>query len=439
MDMDYTPIKQPDWLFAIGTIEGSEQREFPLGSGFAVNPLCIVTCKHVVVNINSKEPHRTSRLFVKSRHSRRSVKKVYCHPLLDLAIIELREPVNNVAPVISNRKASNISDNPRPNVSIGFPAKDGGWTMKIYHQPDEDFLANFESDINGDISFIKAGKGASEGFSGGALCSEHKGTVAVFGINTLGGLEFGVGGFITSHEILKFLDAQSAQSQLNFAPSNLIDWQQWLELDTAQSNVEMSLTQRQLACCQASGLEKTSITKALKFNGQTYQETFIFVPPSQANEQLSVEGGYWIQQSVMPAVNLQKHTIPLSGANFLQVTAIINQLQQENDLDIRLPTYQQWLNALTAEETYSLPKKARYPVAQVTSQNRQSHTDNHPLNLHLTPRGMYEYCAAEALHRISAYAPTFMHNGKLYQLSMPYRHNHHQVTFRLVLSELPNI
>ncbi|KZN34399.1 S1 family peptidase [Pseudoalteromonas luteoviolacea] len=434
--MEYTPIKQPAWLFAIGIIKGADDTEYSLGSGFAINPTCIVTCKHVVFDKNTEKFHRASRLFVVSSSTKCSVQQIYAHPTLDIAVIEVSEPLDTLAPVIVNRRESTMKKGSTAFASLGFPGKHGGWEMKVHRPAPEDFYSNYESDSEGLISFIKAGKGASEGFSGGALCIENKGALAVLGINTIGGQNYGVGGFITSDEFVKFLKKESAQSGKNLAPVQLIQWPDWCESEHVEAVLD--ICQRKQICGHAMGNRRDEqVAVPIIFNGKEYLETFVFIPPSAENRSFGTAKGFWIQQSVMPNLNEANSNKPLAGLSYKQSYEIVEQLKRDNNMLFKLPCESQWLDVLSAKNTIKLPKAVQYDAFAGHDINRKIAHKQHPLDICFTPQGMYEYCFSEHPTQASMYAPAFKHNGELHQIRMHCSQQMPMATFRLVLDVLP--
>ncbi|MGF1729009.1 hypothetical protein [Photobacterium kasasachensis] len=139
----------------------------------------------------------------------------------------------------------------------------------------------------------------------------------------------------------------------------------------------------------------------------------------------------------MPAFDKGDGSTPFLGSSFERVDQIIEQLQQENSLEFQLPSYEQWFDAITANNTYELLIKGQYQSIIPRVLDRGSAENKHPLEINLTPRGLYEFCKAETPKRTSAYAPVYSHAGELHRESMHHRHYHSKATFRLVLSYLP--
>lgn len=426
-------LSAPRWVFSVYL---KRTEEVPVGTCFIISPNVAVTCRHVVFDGRSRNPVRASSVFLKTMSETLLVNAIHFHEYLDIAVLELKQKAVDHVPILFNRSAFNYAKNQFPYISLGFPENYGGHTLTSLSIESSFLDIPQITTSEGKINFIKTHSQPSvtEGFSGGPVCSQRGAEFAVMAVNVFGGATSVVSGFITSDALLDYLFQLTREKGRDFRPSHIIDWDEWCNKVQVDNDLKWSLRDRQLRYCELLGFDSPTATISIPFQGQIYDETFVYVPPIPGATE---PYGFWIQQVVMPGELSGFPQRPLCNIDFIGIKQLIAFLSKKSNIQFFLPSEENWRAAVAAGDLKNFTKCGRYGRDTSRAISRRAGEPN-TLGIYATPIGMYEFIDMADCERARAICAKRSHAGDLHSIEFSNSVREASVTFRLAYLALSN-
>lgn len=392
----------PAWLAKIGILKesfGPKPTELTvdwIGTGFAVNWRCIVTCKHVIADAFMG---RDAAVVVAFENGLRYVVEagnIYRHPDQDIALLEIDGDAPDLATLALNQRGERLERPDSQFTAFGYPANFGGERLKCQSLRGADLDHQRVVDAHdGRLDFIKNSVALMEGFSGGPLVCEEHGQRPVLAINTLGGQRALVGGYYPVDIVARFAFEVSRRTGKMLYPKHVMEAQ---HLFGGVDFSAVMVKERQKAWSTLLGFDGPRVTLTFTMNGTQYRERFILLPPNRDGvaPYYHESQPVWLQESVVSAhmaKQSEDHSAAGRALSFRDVCRVFKALGELVGLPLRLPTVDEWRRAITGESSVTPPLvQSRLPDRGYGVVKRIDDSDGleNPLGFHPTPRGLFE-------------------------------------------------
>lgn len=403
----------PEYLVKIG------QGDQWVGSGFALDPLIIVTCLHVVVSGGITEDNIT--LQQAGIRFEAGVKGIFRHTANDIAIIFLVSPLRcSEFPKLCLFSNNTEFSDTFSYLSFGWPLrrKADDKVQYFYLNAQDMNYQKFLEDGSDQVTKLRIHKAAEEGMSGGPLIARAKlesyksSQDYLLGMNYYGGNGAGSGEYIAAAAIAQFyLDCQR---KLKCSPNNTITLG-----EEVFGQQKRSLHAKQQDFARLHRCHPIIHWRSL---------AFAFVPPGK-NEHGYCDTAVYVQVAPMAIREMQNllggYEYSPVESNFSTVYRLIHELCSK-ETPCRLLTETEWAYLFVGEEINALPSKAKHAGRPVRS--KQVYQDvAHPLGLYAPCPRRYE--VVSSFNRLKACAAVSTPSCKFGEVLF---NNAEQVNDRLV-------
>lgn len=200
--------------------ERRSNRELSFGTGIVVGPRHVVTAGHVVGK-SARDVRTVVFTHDWERESEISATILARHPVLDLALLEISEPINcKPLPWVRGNPGRHEFPSGVYFCAYGFPAESGGQSLCCQRLADKNPSFGFEIGT-GKMVRVQLEKGLPHGYSGGPVMLHVRAQEACFGLARLGGGGAATSVIIPADEVLPFLAEQNLSVEA-FAASDFI-------------------------------------------------------------------------------------------------------------------------------------------------------------------------------------------------------------------------
>lgn len=337
-----------------------------LGTGIVVAERTIVTCSHVLGATASEDVIVGKAGACTGRIVRREQARD-----TDLAVLETDATWPEVATLLLDPTVSGALAPDAEVIALGYGRDFAGRKLARVRCRGQDFSRSeqrLEAYASGNVTLFRAEVLLEEGFSGGPLVVANGKRHTVLGINALGGQYAPMAGFIPGSVVARLLYKEGITPRCVLPKAGVVSvqtqterWRQMLDLPG------------------------TSVLLNFQAASSTLAERFHLLPPDdEAPEPLLV------QESVISEVMTNRSGQPEGAAHGFslgEAQAFIDELTARTRVPLRLLRSHEWLNAVTAGSSETLPLcRARQPapsrfISRLTPKNRAGFRPP-PLGLH---------------------------------------------------------
>lgn len=383
----------PSWIVRVGYLSEEGKAQW-CGTGFFINSNCIVTCAHVVTHMDSQGDWLETIVQLQDGKVSK-VQRPHTSDMFDLAVLETNCNVTEYATL--EIAQGNSYRNNHEYFASGYSKENYPRISSVKIEPQYlDFHSEYD-DASKTWYFKKIPGGLSEGFSGSPLCI-HNETRAVVGINIYGGTDAVQTGARSVISLIQFI----FYIRLNRAIQIELPLIQNSDLNFP-ANIEQQ-RHYQAQWCYLIRRESPTVNFNITFNGVCELIPFVLVPPQYSTDGAKQLPPFWIQQTLFPQSIYSQSGVagPARGVSLDELKVSLKSLSDSTG-HLPLPTYSQWLRAVTANGAAKLRMLGSIsPIIQDRLPSINFICS--PFGVEITPPGLFEYTRSSKPRDIEAFS-----------------------------------